>query len=197
MPTTPAGARRLGIWASALTVVSIILFGRTEISFLHSYFDIRVLKVICEIASLAPIYAAFRCITLYAGGVKICERFTLFAATYGVIFVLYVFAGVMFTMFMGNIEADVGEFVAYLSYLAYLVLDFNSWALCIPAIFLVLGTFDIIKNTNKLFWGYCAFVTLNAATTLLRATNLNSFGDGLDYSIFYAATMSNASAMCF
>ena len=181
MAATPAEARRLGIWASALTAISFILFGRTEISFLYIYFDVRVLKLTCEAAAIAPIYAAFRLIALRVSGVKTCRYFTLFAATYGVIFVLYVFAGVMFTMFMGDIEADVGEFLAYLCYLAYLVLDFNNWALCIPAIFLVLGTFDITKNTNKLFWGYCAFVTLNAATTLLRATNLNSFGDALDY----------------
>ena len=79
MAATPAEARRLGIWASALTAISFILFGRTEISFLYIYFDVRVLKLACEAAAIAPICAAFRLIALHVSGVKTCRYFTLAA----------------------------------------------------------------------------------------------------------------------
>lgn len=181
MPTTPAEARRLGIWASALTVVSIILFGRTEISFLHSYFDIRVLKVICEIASLAPIYAAFRCITLYAGGVKICKRFTLFAATYGIILLLNFFALFIVTIFADDFDARVGKFTEFLFSLVLLISSFTSWTLCIPAIFLILAMFKFTKVANNLFWGYCTIFALQAAILILERFDFKDYKDVLDY----------------
>lgn len=181
MAVTPTEARRLGIWASALTAISFILFGKTEISFLYIYFDVRVLKLACEAAEIATIYAAFRLIALHASGVKTCRYFTLFAATYGVILLLNFFALFIVTIFADDFDARVGKFTEFLFSLVLLISSFTSWTLCIPAIFLILAMFKFTKVANNLFWGYCTIFALQAAILILERFDFKDYKDVLDY----------------